>query len=79
LLSDVVGPFDLYRDDANWSCVITGCESTCTSSESVGRSYVKTADVGWNIKTKICVQKIGYKNVHLFKFLSPTNSLFIKI
>jgi len=72
LLSDVVGPlsllcglFDLERDAVNCSCVITGCESRFISSESVGRNYLKTTDVGWNIKTKIHVQEIGYKNVHL--------------
>lgn len=47
--------------------MINGCESAFTSSESVGRNYVNTADVGWNIKTKIHVQKIGYKNVHLIQ------------
>ena len=47
--------------------MITGCDSTFTSSESVGRNYVKMVDVGWYIKTKIHVQKIGCKNVHLIQ------------
>ena len=50
-----------------WHTLRTGCESTFTSLQSVGRNYVKTSDVGWNIKTKIHVQKIGFKNVHLIQ------------